>query len=65
MAVVIVMVGTAPERMSAAAVAADSLTGNNHRVEGSVQPPRAVWPSGQGLACGDTVSAGDSSGSDG
>ena len=41
------------------------LTGNDHRMEGSNQPPRAAWPLGQAVACGDTVSAGDSSGSSG
>ena len=41
------------------------LTGNNHDMEGSNQPPRAAWPLKVGVACGDTVSAGDSSGSDG
>jgi hypothetical protein len=41
------------------------LTGNNDRMEGSGQPPRAAWPLGWCLAWGNTVSAGDSSGSSG
>ncbi len=43
----------------------EDLTGNDHRMEGNNQPPRAAWPLGQAVACGDTVSAGDSSGSSG
>ena len=41
------------------------LTGNNHRMEGSNQLPRAVWPLGWCLAWENTVSAADSSGSRG
>jgi hypothetical protein len=47
------------------AVTLQCLTGNNHRMEGSNQLPRAAWPLGWCLAWENTVSAGDSSGSSG